>query len=394
MASTSPPVTPHSTTPTVHRFDRLHYEVVRLLVRLSNALDRFPPIDVRADGSSASHEPTLVAILDQLGARGILGSRDDHSNSSEIKLASTGSDMNVAIIPGDATGGALVLKFTDSVVASAELVKSSDIQTQLTSDVRLASWSSYIPRVLASGTVGATTFAVEQCLSSRDGRAVDDDPAATNALIADALTVINRFHRLSARTRQVDDKVLAAVVDRPMIDLRANTPAGIFRSRASSIDRLAAWLRQSLVGLDFEVGWTHGDYHLGNVLIDDLGNHVVGVVDWGRAESDGLTVLDGFTLIVLERAKSAGKEISPFLLELLKDCGVAQSERSHSDALGELRALLPGESKVDLRCLLMLTWLKHVANNLKNEDRTRSHGLWRLRTVDLLLYGAIEIVGF
>jgi hypothetical protein len=379
----------------VRRSDRVLYGVVRRLVRLSNVLGTRSQTDARADGSMAAREITLVAIVDQLSARGTLELRgDNHSALSGIKLAPTGSAVNVAIIPGDTNGRALVLKFTDSAVGSAELAASSAIQEQLTADPRLSSWSSHIPKVLANGTVGTTTFAIEQCLSSRDGRVVADDPVATSALIADALAVIDNFHRVSTRRRHLDAEVLGAIVDRPIDVLRANTPAGVFRSRTHSIDRLAVWLRQSLLGLDLEVGWTHGDFHLGNVMIDDSGDHVVGVVDWGRAESDGLTVLDGFTLIVLERAKSAGEEISPFLLELLRDVGLPQTERVHSDVLGELQALLSRESSADLRCFLMLTWLKHVANNLKNEDRTRSHALWRLRTVDLVLYGAAEIVGF
>lgn len=394
MTSFLPPVTASSTTRSVRLSDRVLYGVVRRLVRLSYVLRTRSQTDARADDYIAAREITLVALVGQLSARGFLELRgDDLATLSEIKLAPTGSSVNVAFIPEDTNGRALVLKFTDSAVASAELATSSDIQERLTADPRLSSWSSHIPQVLASGMVGTTTFAIEQCLSSRDGRAVADDPAATSALIADALAVIDDFHRVSARRRQVDAKVLGAIVDRPIDVLRANTSAGVFRSRARSIDRLAVWLRQSLLGLELEVGWTHGDFHLGNVLIDDLGDHVVGVVDWGRAESDGLTVLDGFTLIVLERAKSAGEEISSFVLELLRDVGLPLADRAHSDLLGELQALLSRDSSVDLRCLLMLTWLKHVANNLKNEDRTRSHGLWRLRTVDLVLYGAAEIIG-
>ena len=394
MTSFLPPVAASSTTRSVRLSDRVLYGVVRRLVRLSYVLRTRSQTDARADDYIAAREITLVALLGQLSARGFLELRgDDLATLSEIKLAPTGSSVNVAFIPEDTNGRALVLKFTDSAVASAELATSSDIQEQLTADPRLSSWSSHIPQVLASGMVGTTTFAIEQYLSPRGGRAVADDPAATSALIADALAVIDDFHRVSARRRQVDAKVLGAIVDRPIDVLRANTSAGVFRSRARSIDRLAVWLRQSLLGLELEVGWTHGDFHLGNVLIDDFGNHVVGVVDWGRAEPDGLTVLDGFTLIVLERAKSAGEEISSFVLELLRDVGLPLADRAHIDVLGELQALLSRESSVDLRCLLMLTWLKHVANNLKNGDRTRLHGLWRLRTVDLVLFGAAEIIG-
>ena len=394
MTSFLPPVAASSTTRSVRLSDRVLYGVVRRLVRLSYVLRTRSQTDARADDYIAAREITLVALLGQLSARGFLELRgDDLATLSEIKLAPTGSSVNVAFIPEDTNGRALVLKFTDSAVASAELATSSDIQEQLTADPRLSSWSSHIPQVLASGMVGTTTFAIEQYLSPRDGRAVADDPAATSALIADALAVIDDFHRVSARRRKVDAKVLGAIVDRPIDVLRANTSAGVFHCRARSIDRLAVWLRQSLLGLELEVGWTHGDFHLGNILIDDFGDHVVGVVDWGRAESDGLTVLDGFTLIVLERAKSTGEEISSFVLELLRDVGLPLADRAHFDVLGELQALLSRESSVDLRCLLMLTWLKHAANNLKNEDRTRSHGLWKLRTVDLVLYGAAEIIG-
>jgi hypothetical protein len=351
--------------------------------------------DVRADDNIAAREIALEAIVGQLSARGVLELRGDGpSTMSEIKLLPTGSSVNVAIIPKGENGGPLILKFTDSTVASAELVTSSAVQKLLIADPRLSSWTSHIPQILASGVLGTTTFAIEQCLSSRNGRAVADDPAATSALIADALALIDDFHHVNARRRPADTKVLAAVVDRPIDVLRANTPAGVFSVRARTIDRLKLWLRRSLFGHDLEVGWTHGDFHLGNVLIDDRGDHVVGVIDWGRAESDGLTVLDGFTLIVLERAKSAGEEISSFVLELLRDLELPRAERVHSSILAELEALNIRESDEDMRCMLMLTWLKHVANNLKNEDRTRSHALWRLRTVDLVLYGAAEIIGF
>ena len=395
MMSFLQPKDASSTTPSVRFSDRVLYGVVRRLVRLSHVLIPPSPTDARADADIAAREITLAALTRQLSARGFLQLRGDGlATLSEIKFAPTGSSVNVAIIPEDVNGRALVLKFTDFAFASAELATSSDIQEQLTADPRLSPWSSHIPQVLASGMVGATTFAIEQCLSSRDGRAVADDPAATSALIADALAVIDDFHRVSARRRQVDALVLGAIVDRPIDVLRTNTPAGIFRCRTRSIDRMAVWLRESLLGHELELGWTHGDFHLGNVLIDDSGTHVVGVIDWGRAEPDGLTVLDGFTLIVLERAKSAGAEISSFVLELLRDVERPLADRAHFDVLEELQTLRSRESSVDLRCLLMLTWLKHVANNLKNGDRTRLHGLWRLRTVDLVLFGAAEIIDF
>lgn len=395
MTSFKPPESPSSTSQFTRLSNRVVYGIVRRLVRLIQVGDSRSITDTRVDDTTDSQDVTLISIVRQLRAQGSLELRGDELTTiSEITFASTGSSVNVAIIPEDALGRALVLKYTDSAMASAELSTSSAVQEQLTVDTRFSSWSSYIPRVLASGVVGTTTFAIEQRLSSRDGSAVDHDLAATNSLITDALKVIDDFQRVGARHRRVDEDVLGAIVVRPIEVLRSTTPTGVFGFRARSIDRLGVWLRHSLLDLDLEVGWTHGDYHLGNVLIDDHGDHVVGVIDWGRAESDGLTILDGFTLIVWERAKIAGKEISTFVLELLRDDRLPPIERAHLDVLTELETLLPRDSSVDLGCLLMLTWLKHVANNLKNEDRSRSHGLWRLRTVDLVLYGAAEILAY
>jgi hypothetical protein len=109
----------------------------------------------------------------QLVDRGDLELRsDDPRELEEVKLAATASSMNVAIIPKDQRGRALVLKFTDSAVASSELAASTEVQGQLTADPRLESWSTQVPHVLASGMVNTTAFAIEECLSSRDGRAV------------------------------------------------------------------------------------------------------------------------------------------------------------------------------------------------------------------------------
>ena len=377
-----------------HPSHRALFAIIRRLVRASYLIERHPDTNARSDDYAAARRATLSALVTQLTDRGDLELRsDDPRELEEIRLAATGSSMNVAIIPKDQRGRALLLKFTDSAVASSELAASTEVQEQLTADPRLESWSTQVPHVLASGMVDTTTFAIEECLSSRDGRAVAGDRVATDALMSDALAVIGDFHRLTATRRQVDARVLAAIVERPIDIMRAKTSAGLFRCRARALERLASWLRLSLLGLDLEVGWTHGDFHLGNVLIDDLERRVVGIVDWGRAEPDGLTVLDGFTLIAVERAKITGQEFGSYILELLEDVDRPLTDRVHGDALGELQQLLDSDTNIDVRCVLLLTWLKHVANNLKNEDRTRAHALWRLRNVDLVLYGATGIVG-
>ena len=157
------------------------YLVVRLLVRLSrgSSSPSTHPERLPSKRDVTSRVTALREQVVQLIARGLLEMPDDTSRrSDELKLTPTGSSIFVAIA-GSGTDDPLVLKFADSVVASVELATSSNVQQQLAADARLASWAHYVPRVLASGLIGATTFVIEQCLSRRDGRAVAGDPKAT-----------------------------------------------------------------------------------------------------------------------------------------------------------------------------------------------------------------------
>ena len=380
--------------PSVRLAERAIPGTVRRLAQASQLLAWRPRWSVRSPDLPDRRRDGLSRLLTQLSAGGFLGIPDDALVApSNVTLVPTGSSVNVAIIPADANRKAVVLKYTDSDVASAEITASSEIQRRLTVDPRLASWSKYLPDVLASGRIGTTTFAIEECLSLRDGRSVGPDSGDVEVLMAEALVVIDKFHRLTSSRKKIDGTMLAAIVDRPIAIVRANTSPGLWGSRHRALDRVSSWLRMSLAGLDLEVGWTHGDFHLGNILIGNPGKQVVGVIDWGRAEPDGLTVLDGFTLVVLESAKRDGKELGSYVLQLLREASLARGDRVHGDVLDELYRLLEGDNGSDLRGLLLLTWLTHVANNLKNEERAQSHALWSLRNVDLVLYGVAEILG-
>jgi hypothetical protein len=341
-----------------------------------------------------SRHDGLPRLLTQLASDGWLDDVDDPlGRSSDIILVPTGSSVAVAMLPATADRKAAVLKYTDSDIAGSEIAAASEAQRMLRGDERFASWAHYVPDVLASGKIGTTTFTLEECLSRRDGRAVGPDWGNLQALIADALVVIDQFHRLTARRQTIGEPQLAVIVDRPAEIVRRHTSAGLSGSRHRALDRLSSWLRASLDGRELNVGRTHGDFHLGNVLLADQGQQIVGVIDWGRTEDVGLTVLDGFTLIVLETARRAGAEFGPFVLQLLRESRVARRDGVHGDVLIRLERLLGLDTGGDLSALLLLTWLAHVAGNLNNEDRARSHVLWSLQNVDLVLYRAIEILG-
>jgi hypothetical protein len=98
------------------------------------------------------------------------------------------------------------------------------------------------------------------------------------------------------------DTVGAAVVDdallRRWVDLRVDILARTTRRRAA-VERLrrrlhAAWARRHV-----EIGWVHGDFWPGNVLVDPATVRGGGIVDWEWAGADELPAQGDRSLAVL-----------------------------------------------------------------------------------------------
>jgi hypothetical protein len=243
-----------------------------------------------------------------------------------------------------------------------------------------------VPATLASSTIGRTVFTLEESLSSRDGRTVDDGSRVE--VMNKSLAVIAEFHRLTSTRQLIDADVLATFIRRPIELVRSCVSPGTGRFRHRALDALSDRLNTALSGQSLEVGWIHGDFHLGNILIDDAGTKVVGVIDWGRACPRGLPFLDGFTMVLMTTAYQRGREIGEYVLELVRAARSPAADSANGAVLMQLRAIL-GDTPVEVSNALLLTWLSHIANNLKNEDRTRAHMLWSARNIDLLLFGLL-----
>jgi hypothetical protein len=121
-------------------------------------------------------------------------------------------------------------------------------------------------------------------------------------------------------------------------------------------------------------------------LLAASGTDLIGLIDWGRAQAGGLSFLDGCTLLVLARSQVEGIELGPLVLRLLGQIQHPKADCPDHDLLADMAALL-GRDGVSLFDAVLMTWLMHVANNLDHEERSRSHFLWRMRNVDLVLYG-------
>ena len=113
------------------------------------------------------------------------------------------------------------------------------------------------------------------------------------------------------------------------------------------------------------------DRILRNLLIDASGQ-VTGIVDWSQAREQDLVALDiAFWLLT---APHAGQP---------RDFGarVAEPDRNWTPAESCLLDPVMDGGPIPARTLLLLTWLRHVADNFAKSDRYAHSLLWARRNV-------------
>lgn len=368
------------------RVERALFRVQVLLDRASVffvLLVRFRPRS-RADVESRAAE--LSELLERLHEKGVLELTDrEGEDVPEAHLLVTGSSVNVAIVAETNSRKATILRYTDSPVAKAELAASLEVQRRLRTDDSLAGWRRYVPDTLAYGSVEQVAFVLEECLSPRAALSVLGDDDETSEVISNSISVISELHKLTTTRHRLNGAELSTTLQRPIEIVRSGTPPGIRRARHRALEDVYRLLMRAIAGQELDLALIHGDFHLGNVLLEPEGNDVAGIIDWGRCEQRGLRFLDVCTLLVLTQSNREGVELGPYILRLLRETRRRIVRPRDRDILRALDVHLRSEG-VSLRDALLMTWLKHVANNLENEERSRLHFLWRMRNVDLIIY--------
>jgi Ser/Thr protein kinase RdoA (MazF antagonist) len=176
------------------------------------------------------------------------------------------------------------------------------------------------------------------------------------------------LHRVTSTAQVVDADLLRRLVDEPAERLQKAV------TRKDAVDRLAAALRAQLAGRRVRLGWTHGDFYPGNILVGPAGR-VTGIVDWSQVREDDLIILDiAFWLLTIPKPgqpREFGARVAARL-----DRGLCWKP-AEIDLLTTLArgGLIGGEA------LLLLAWLRHVTDNLAKSDRYAASPVWLRRNV-------------
>jgi hypothetical protein len=277
---------------------------------------------------------------------------------------------------------AAVLKLARTAAGDASLEEQLGVLARLADDPRLGQWRRLLPEVLASGVTGGRRWSVERAVPGTVGTSLPDS-VSPPAAARNAVHAVAELHRSTGRAvvaspGLVDgrlDPVLALVDEVPML-------LGSARRRAL-VDRLRERVRSGLVGRTVWVGRTHGDYFPGNVFFGRSAD-VRGVIDWGQSREDDLVLVDPGTLLLTARAAAQGTGLGRVVGDLCRGAPLTDAEA----ALLELhRAACPADP-LGADVLALLTWLRHVENNLLKSPRYRSNPAWVHATLETVLRAA------
>jgi hypothetical protein len=277
------------------------------------------------------------------------------------KALRTASDTAVVMVKVDG-GKTGVLKVAASDSGVDSLRREFEVLRLLGSEERLGAWRSRLPVPWNAGWVGSDGAFL---LTSRlpGGKL---QPGLARRITASAFYAIAPLHNLNRAVRAVDDKMLRWWVDEPVAEIARAT------GDTASLDRMAAGLHEYLAGRPVTLGWTHGDFHAGNVLAGPDGL-VTGIVDWSQAREQDLLALDLVFWLLTMPARGGPRSFGGRVA-----AGLGQPWTAAESGL--IGTVTDGEP-ISKRALLLLAWLRHVAGNLEKSQRYADSVVWSRRTI-------------
>ena len=246
-----------------------------------------------------------------------------------------------------------------------------------------------IPLPVAHGIHGGCPFFAEQALRGRAGN-VQTENWVSVALLQRAADALSALHRHTATSMVVGDKILRQWVDRPLARIRrvAEETSGP-GAHAAGLDLVCREVRARLWNRTVRAGWVHGDFWLGNVLMDPQSGAVTGLIDWDRAGAAELGTLDLFHFLVVRRMYTDGHEFGEVVASLLSGGQWRPDERA---VLDNTDLPFPATDERDRRMLLWLLWMRRIASDLRTRSSVAMPSRdWIRRNIDVVLLAGSEV---
>ncbi|WP_084729131.1 phosphotransferase family protein [Streptacidiphilus neutrinimicus] len=297
---------------------------------------------------------------------------------------------DVLVLQLDQPGrGGVVLKHAHSAPAAAALAREWEVLTRLRHDERLGAWRHLIPVPLDRRLDAPLPLITQSLLPGRDAEAVlsDADPDTVDRVARLALSTLAVFGRASVRPEPSAGRTKAWVTE-PLAVVRDRVPWCRAGANAAGLTAVGERLAAYLDGRTLAVGWAHGDYHPGNLLLDERSSRVTGVIDWGEGREDGPVAVDACTFVLMLRCLRTGAALGPLVASILRAGALTPD-----DATLLASARPPGSDGGADPESMLLAWLWHVAANVSKSPRYGRSRIWYRRAVAPVLAEAVRWPG-
>ncbi len=291
------------------------------------------------------------------------------------------SSTRTAVVPLGPPGRppVAVAKLPGTRVGATSQQREGRALDALAAEPAVGDFTRFLPLRMTDGYVGAQPFVLERAMP---GIAADSMPGKAAASVAvGAASAIGLLHARTARAAVVDAALL-----RRWVDVRIDVLARATR-RKDTLAALRRRLHVAWAGRRVEIGWVHGDFWLGNVMVDPATGAAAGFVDWEWAARDELPAQDLVYACLHARMQAGRGELGDVVAEMLRLPAWEDTERALHGA-----AHAPVGPGIDPDVLL-LVWLRQVAANLTQSPGLAHNPLWVLRNVASVLRAWDEAPG-
>jgi O-antigen/teichoic acid export membrane protein/aminoglycoside phosphotransferase len=296
-----------------------------------------------------------ATLFDELDA-----TRDGGEALHPRRFVPTETDVVVAIVerPTDP----VVVKIALSDAATRGLFAHERALAALRRATEGMTCANLLPRRVENGVTVGQSYLIETACAGEPAETAD---STTVHAVAHAMLDI---HRATLRPVSTDDDLVHRLVTEPMRVLRSDPRLA---DRNDSLERVQAMLTRALLGRQLHVARTHGDYWLGNVLLDRSAEppRVTGIIDWENSLDVGLPEVDLAHLwLSMQRSGTAGGVLMAVMQGRFADViEVADNDLPNPDLAAGL--------------VVTLAWLAHVSDGLQRSTHFSLGRVWLRRNV-------------
>jgi O-antigen/teichoic acid export membrane protein len=335
---------------------------------------------LRARLSEPRARKLILAALADAGAVPMMATGSSRRMRAQLRILPSGSDRVVGSfrqhhgVPGG------VVKVPRSERAVLEFCAENNVLQLLASDARLGPWRSMLPEVYLTFTPTGC-IALERLIPGTDAAGlVRTAPPLLPEVLNLGVGAIDELHRRTGHTVTVDEAMADRWFGPAIATLRQTHPSGhVPTPQVNATDHLEELLRRAIDGRRLDVGWVHGDFTPGNVMVAPDASRVHGILDWGQAGPDRLPDLDVVLWLTALECQVRGWGIGRLV------CQILATPTWPEDSLLQVSRTAMEPFGIGHHELVLWCWLLHVTGNLDKSERYHRNPWWWAENVEPVL---------